>query len=136
MSELLYPKINPIKYLDLAVELAAKSDDAARRSAADRAYYAAFLACRDVLATKNYITPKYSSDDHLDIAKKLRNPNLLGNYGDNESRLRKARDSITYDTRDLAANHEKAKRLEWMIKTAREIIDRVQALPVNPVIRK
>ena len=78
MSELLYPKINPTKYLDLASELAAKSDDAAKRSAADRAYYAAFLTCRDVLTTKNYFIPRFSSDDHMDIAEKLRNPKLLG----------------------------------------------------------
>lgn len=136
MSDLLYHRVDPKKYLELAEELATESDDAARRSAADRAYYAAFLTCRDVLAEKNYLTPYYSSDDHRYIAEKLRSPKLLGIYGNNESLLRKARDSITYDTRELAANHEKAKRLEWMIKTAREIIDKVQALPVNPDWRR
>ncbi len=54
---LLYRKVDPSQYLDLARKLAREPDIAAIRSAADRAYYAAFLVSRDTLAAKNYLTP-------------------------------------------------------------------------------
>lgn len=136
MSELIYPKINPEEYIKLADELALKPDNASKRSAADRAYYAAFLTCRDILTAKDYLTPYYDYQDHKYVAETLKNPKILGSFGNNESLLRKARDCITYDTRDLRTNQEKVKRIEWMIKTARTIIEKVQALPMNPDKRR
>ncbi len=61
---LLYEKFDPQVYLDVARELALKSDSGSRRTAADRAYYAAFLGCRQLLTGKGYMTPFYKYDDH------------------------------------------------------------------------
>ena len=57
MSDPLYLEVNPISYLALAKEMKARKEAEAVRTAADRAYYAAFLTCRNVLAEKNYFIP-------------------------------------------------------------------------------
>lgn len=136
MSELIYPKIYPEEYLSLASELALRLDEAAKRSAADRTYYAVFLTCRDVLTAKNYLTPYYNYKDHKLVTDTLKLPKILGNLASDEIRLHDARNCINYDTRDLRANQEDVHRLSWMMKTARTIIKRVQALPVNPDIHR
>jgi hypothetical protein len=54
MLKPLYPAINPNEYFILAKELASRPEEACKRSAVDRAYFASFLTCRDVLQNKNY----------------------------------------------------------------------------------
>jgi len=124
-----YPALDPTEYLKIADELTSRSESSAIRTAADRAYYAAFLTCRDRLAEKDYFTPTYSSDDHPDLTSALRRKEVLGNYGNQEFRLRRARNCINYMTDDISSATKDARPLHWMLTTAREIISRVEALP-------
>lgn len=121
-----FPAIDPVAYLGLADELAAKPELSAKRTAADRAYFAAFLTSRDQLAAKGYIVPHYSRDDHRYVVENLKL--LLGAFGNQESRLRTARNRVTYDTRDLTYSQGQPS-LNWMVNTAKEIIERVEKLP-------
>ena len=124
-----FPAIDPAGYIGLVDELASKPEPPAKRTAADRAYFAAFLTSRDQLAAKGYIIPYYSQDDHKYVAENLKL--LLGAFGNQENRLRTARNCVTYDTRDLT-QHEGQPSLSWMISTAKQIIQRVNKLPVCP----
>ena len=122
----MFSHLDPSEYLTLASELASESGEAAKRTAVDRAYYAAFLTSRDILAAKNLITPYYNADDHKYVATSLKR--YLGTFGNEENRLRLARNLSTYDTRSLDIGHG-ARPVEWMIDTASTIIDKVKALP-------
>ncbi len=126
MSESRYQPVDPQSYLDLASRLGSETESSARRTAADRAYYAAFLTSRDVLAAKGYITPYHNAEDHQYVASALKRKDILGTHGSDETRLRLARNTITYDTRGLAGD---CPSLEWMLKTAKSIIDKVKQLP-------
>ena len=119
-----FSAVYPIKYLDLANELALRSEAEAIRTAADRSYYATFLFCRDQLATKGYLTPSYSTDDHQDVSEVLKQ--VLKSRGNQEFRLRQQRNRVTYDTREVDYPS-----CQWMINTATEIIKLVEALPIK-----
>ena len=130
---ILYPSVDPLNYLDLAKELASRLETCTLRTAVDRIYYATFLFCRDNLAAKNYILPKYASEDHLDVTNALRRRNVLGSLGNEEYRLHRARNCTTYNTNDLIEGKSNdICTIDWMFNTAKEIIKRVEALPVNP----
>ena len=128
MSEPLYPPHEPSKYLELAKELSSKSETAAKRTAVDKAYYAAFLTCRDRLAAKGYITPHYSIEDHKYVATALKHIDTLASFGNEESRLRRIRNKVTYDTRELRVR-QGVRPIDWIISIAEEIIRQVEALP-------
>lgn len=134
MSLQLYKSLDPETYLELASKLSTESDEAARRTAADRAYYAAFLVCRDTLARKDYLTPYYNSGDHKYVGDTLKRNEVLGSFGNEEQRLRRARNLVTYDTGDITKTQQNACGLDWMLRTAKNIIDRVKALPPKPRI--
>ena len=125
--KLLYQKINPVEYLSLAKNLSSQLDIAALRSAADRAYYASFLTCRENLRLKGYIVPYNGIDEHEYISRTLRT--VIGSLGNDENRLRRARNEITYNTNDLIAGQNDVMPLEWILKTASELITSVEALP-------
>ena len=130
MSQPLYESVDPETYLELAKELSLKAQAVAKRTAADRAYYAAFLASRDLLAEKGYITPYYNSDDHRYVEENLKHKDILGSRGNDENRLRRARNLVTYDTRDIATRTQQyARPLDWILDTAGTIIDQVKQLP-------
>jgi hypothetical protein len=122
--------LDPVAYIELVDELASRPETPAKRTAADRAYFAAFLFSRDQLTTKGYIMPHYSQDDRKYVAENLKL--LLGTFGNQENRLRRARNRVTYDTRDLTQS-EGQPPLSWMISTAKEIIERVKKLPPSPL---
>lgn len=128
-SEPLYKAIDPKTYLELANELSLRSQEPAKRTAVDRAYYAAFLASRDILAAKGYITPYYSSRDHQYVAEMLRHRDILGSLGNDENRLRRARNTITYDTREINKSHEDARPLNWILDTAKRIVEGLGTVP-------
>jgi hypothetical protein len=131
----LYPKINPTDYLDLARDLSSKTDNASIRSSIDRAYYATFLTCRDILALKRYILPTYSIEDHKNVPETLKSLKVLGSIGNDELRLRHVRNRITYDTRSLTpgqSTHEDVYNTTLILSSAQKIIDHVQSLPDNP----
>ena len=119
-----FEAITPDSYLEFADELSSSSKPAHLRTAADRTYYGAFLTCRDKLKDKGYITPYNSSDDHKYVADTLKD--LLGSIGNDEQRIRQLRNKVTYDTRSIDSAS-----LQWMIDTARSIIEKVDALPAS-----
>ena len=119
-----FSALDPIKYLDLANELALRSEAEAIRTAADRSYYATFLFCRDQLGRKGYLIPSYSSDNHQYVTEVLKQ--VLKSRGNDELRLRNQRNNVTYDTREVDYPS-----CRWMIDTATTIIKLVEALPIK-----
>ena len=89
-----FEPIEPQAYLDLPIRLSRSSDEASRRSALDRAYYAAFLIARNELNDKGYIVAIQRSETHSQIiialTKAARNP------GRRLELLRRARNRLTY----------------------------------------
>jgi len=126
---IIYPAIDPRKYLGLAVRLALTQDSLSLRTAANSAYYSAFLFSRDKLAQKDYITPYYNYEDHKYVSTALKT--LLGAIGNDEYRLRMARNKAVYDTRDLTIEQTHVRRLDWIIPTAAKIIKLVGSLPIR-----
>lgn len=122
-QQLGFSRIDPRSYLDLAKILASQPDSASRRSAIDRAYYAVFLFSRDELTSKGYITPYYSTNDHRYVSDNLK-LYLARDIGNNEDRLRRARNSVTYDTRDIRLELS----LQTIIDSAEKIIQAVSGL--------
>ena len=118
----MFPAVEPCKYLEFAREISSRPETEAKRTAADRAYYAAFLFSRDQLASKGYITPYYWEEDNRYVSQELKR--LKFSIGNSENLLRTRRTEITYDTRDI-----NAPSLEWMLDTAQKIIDYVKVLP-------
>ena len=132
-SNLLYPRLKAEEYLDLANELSFRHEPAAIRTAADRAYYAVFLTSRDSLLEKGYIEPYRGLDDHDYISRTLKSREVLGSAGNDENRLRLARNRITYNTSDLYLGKPYGVHpLDWILNTAKDIIKQVKALPKNP----
>ena len=80
-SQPLYEPVDPEAYLELAKDLSLKSEAAAKRTAADRAYYAAFLASRNFLEGKGYITPHGDERDHQYVIEALKREDVLGAVG-------------------------------------------------------
>lgn len=120
--------IDPRSYLDLAVELVNRPDSHVARTAGDRAYYAVFLTCRDMLAAKGYAPFYQGTAAHGDVTKALRT--FLGDgLGNQENRLRRARNRLTYITDEVPL--ARVQYIQWMINSAREIIDTVNDLPVR-----
>lgn len=63
----------------------------------------------------------------------LKSGNVLGSAGNDENRLRRARNCITYNTGDLyLGNPQDTQPLNRILDTARKIIKQVEDLPVNP----
>jgi hypothetical protein len=130
MSKPLYPSITPDEYLSLAKELASRQESASLRSAADRAYFATFLACRELLKKKNYIVEYGHIEDHQYISRVLKT--VLKSKGNEENRLRRVRNEITYNTGDLFQGQDNVRRLDWVFSTSEELIRLVNELPDNP----
>ena len=118
----MFPAVKADKYLEFAKEISSRQETEVKRTAADRAYYAAFLFSRDQLASKGYVTPYYREEDKRYVSRELKR--LKFSIGNSENLLRTRRTEITYDTRDI-----RTPSLDWMIDTAQKIIDYVEALP-------
>ncbi len=118
------PPISPENYLEQARELFKNPTVENLRSAGDRAYYAAFLFCRDELSKKGYMTPYYSFEDHKYVERRLNE--IFGGRDNIEKRVHVFRNYLTYDTRSLNGIS-----IIWMIKAAAELIARIKALPPN-----
>ena len=114
--------LSPELYLDLSRELLKNNSSEYQRTAGDRAYYAAFLFCRDELTKKGYIKPFYSTEDHDYVTRSL--VNVLGSKSSMEYWLRHRRNQLTYDTKSVSDIS-----INLMIETAQAIIEAVKALP-------
>jgi hypothetical protein len=65
--------VNPLDFLDLAEELAGRDDEAARRTAVGRFYYAVFLQCRAEVAKR--VVPPRGARIHQWVANQPREEN-------------------------------------------------------------
>ena len=124
-----FDAIAPSEYLALAAELAASSSAASRRSAIDRAYYAAFLATRDGLISKGYISATQGSRAHRQVAEALLH--ITRDAGEMLIDLRYARNRLTYETGLLTLPRRQP--LQSLLDSAHAVIEAVRALPQNPV---
>lgn len=131
-------RLNPMELLYLARELARRPDSAAVRTACDRAYYAAFLFCRDQMISMGIVEPAGGrgrrrrprltghSPDHGIVRDHLSElPNGVG-PGIELDRLRTQRNLYTYNTGSLSTSAVETP--QWMLSTAEDIIGFVQQL--------
>lgn len=122
-----FNSVAPTDYLALSVALASSTDEASRRSAVDRAYYAAFLATRDELAIKGYINVARNSNTHAQVADALRG--IDKNANEMLFDLRRARNRLTYRTE--SATLPRGQSIPELLDSARAVIEAVRALPQN-----
>lgn len=104
----------------------------AKRTAGDRAYYAAFLVSRNLLKEKGYATPYGTTEDYKYITETLKRSGVLGSFGNEEFRLRNTRNVVTYDT-DNITSQQNARPLDWMITTSEKIINQIKQLPPKKI---
>ena len=120
-----FDAVSPEEYLALAVELALSSNAISRRSAVDRAYYAAFLAARDQLNEKGHMSLDRGPTVHRLVVNTLSeiNPGLSRRL----VQLRLARNLLTYQTGP--ANLRRGQSISELLESARTIVVSVRALP-------
>ena len=80
---------------------------------------------------KNYLSPKNNEEDHEDVAETLKRSDVLGNVGNNENRLRRSRNGLTYDISEFQMPNTNARSLMWMVSTAQDLIERVRNLQIR-----
>ena len=122
-----YLPVDPVSLLDLATELAGRARPSDIRTAADRAYYAAFLTTRDQLIRKNYARFTDDGRAHRRVRVALRA--IDQDMGSFLNALRVTRNALTYETGPVTLPG--GRTLSWMLGTARNLIDFVNALPVR-----
>ena len=117
--------------LDLADELAHRPTPASLRSAADRAYYAAYLTARDQLARKKYARFNPGGSAHVRVGQALRAIDI--DTGNLLSELRFTRNTLTYDTGYVAL--EGNRTVEWMLDAGCcTYYHQIRGRPVNPAL--
>lgn len=119
--------LSPDAYLTLAVELSQSPSEASRRSAVDRAYYAAFLATRNELHRKGYLTAGRGPQIHTQVISAF--TNLNKNAGSQLRNLRLARNRLTYQTGRATLPY--GMTTETILNSARTIIQAARTLPPN-----
>ena len=120
-----FEAVLPEDYLALAMELALSPYVASRCSAVDRAYYAAFLAVRNQLDDKGYLSVGRGPGVHVQVA------DLLAQIDSGISRmlvqLRLARNLLTYQTGPT--NLRRGQSISELLDSARRINGSVKELP-------
>ena len=117
--------VEPDDYLQLADEWAQLDNPASRRSAVDRAYYAAFLTARDELTAKGYGPFAANSQTHGQVQAVLLEvrPEISQRLSD----LRQARNRLTYGTGPTRLPRRQT--LGGLLDSARAIMAAVETLP-------
>ena len=124
-----FEPLAPDAYLILAVELSESASESSRRSAIDRAYYAAFLTARNELDSKGYINAVRGPQTHAQVIVALTQADR--NSGRALKSLRRTRNRLTYQTERI--NLPRRQSLQSLIESARAVIEAAQALPANSV---
>lgn len=114
----------------LAGELSRSPDEAARRSAIDRAYYAAFLTARNELDNKEYLNPGRGPQTHAQVIVALTQADR--NSGRTLRSLRTARNRLTYQTGRVVLPY--GMTIESALDSARIVVEAAHALPPNRVV--
>ena len=123
-----FEAIAPSSYLTLAIELAGTRNEAARRSAVDRAYYSAFMSARDALTSKAYGRFTRSAGSHRQVTDVLETVNTR--LAEDLITLRQARNRLTYQPGSQIL--PRGQSLTGLLEIARAVLDVVVGLPVNP----
>ena len=100
-------------------------DEPARRSAVDRAYYAAFLTARNELDSKGYLNPGSGPQTHAQVIVALTRAHR--NSGRTLRSLRMARNRLTYQTGRVALPY--GMTIATVLDSARLVIEAVRVLP-------
>lgn len=122
MPQALYKAINPVDYLSYAETLISDDQTCCQRTAADRAYYAAFLFWRNELATKYpELRSVTGAKIHKIVCEKLKIE--IGSLANDLRILRDARNEATYNT-DLICLSDtgRACHINYMISVAKKLI--------------
>ena len=122
-----FEPVEPQSYLDLAIRLSRSPDEASRRSAVDRAYYAAFLTARNELNNKGYLTSVQRSEIHFRVAITLTRAARIP--GRRLELLRRTRNRLTYQTGRTSL--PEGLSLDLMLDSARVVIQGARALPFS-----
>jgi uncharacterized protein (UPF0332 family) len=122
-----FEAIDPSSYLALAIDLAETQTEAARRSAVDRAYYAAFLTVRDTLVEKGYASFPARSQAHVQAAEALNQ--IIRAPAQELAILRRARNRLTYQPGRQTL--PRGQSIAELLDSARAVIDEVRSLPGN-----
>ena len=88
---------DPLDWIALADELAARGNEAAARTAIGRYYYGVFLKSRDSLTHDNLLTPRFDDSDHRAVMTAL-HQNKRSAAGTALDNLRRTRNRADYDT--------------------------------------
>ena len=120
--------IDPESYLHTAISWSLSSDEAVRRSAVDRAYYAAFLTARNELTDKGYIVAEQGPVAHILVGNSL--TRLTGIPGRILRALRRTRNRVTYQTDEVSLPQNMT--VEQLLGWAKTVIEAAQALPQSP----
>ena len=115
----------PDAYLELSSDLSRQPNEPARRSAIDRAYYAAFLTARNELDSKGYLNPGRGPQTHAQVILALTRADR--NSGRTLKSLRMARNRLTYQTGRVALPY--GMTIPTALDSARIVIEAVRALP-------
>ena len=111
----------------MAIELSRASGEASLRSSVDRAYYAAFLAARNELIDKGYISVEQGPDTHTQVGIAL--STLNGNHGRRLRFIRRTRNRLTYETE--AVSFPNGPSIGTVLDSAKIVIEAVRTLPRN-----
>ena len=120
-----FEAVAPDDYLQLAGEWAQLDNPAGRRSAVDRAYYAAFLAARGQLTAKGYGSFAASPQAHGQVQDAVWS--VDPEIGRRLLILRRARNRLTYETGLIRLPRRQS--LPRLLDYARAIIAAVEELP-------
>ena len=93
------PPTTPHDILTLAESLVGGASPEAVRAGCDRAYYAAFLFCRDHLRHRGLFNPSLTAGDHQALAAALRRSEFAA--GNDLHRLRRSRNQYTYNLNEI-----------------------------------
>lgn len=116
----------PRHILTLADSLVREASPEAVRAGCDRAYYAAFLFCRERLQQRGLFDPSSSAGDHQALAAALRRWNFAA--GNDLHRLRRSRNQYTYNLGNLSQDRRGVIPPQRMLSLARRVMATAEGL--------
>ena len=120
------PATAPRDILTFAESLVSGASPEAVRAGCDRAYYAAFLLCRERLRSRGLFDPSSGAGDHQALAVALRRWEFAA--GNDLHRLRRSRNQYTYSLDEVRHGGRGAIPPQGMLRLARRVMAAVERL--------
>ena len=114
------PATTPHDMLRFAESLVRRTSPEAVRTGCDRAYYAAFLFCREHLRSRGLFDPSQGAADHHALATALRRWDFAA--GNDLHRLRRSRNRYTYTLSEVRQHGDGAVPPGRMLAMARRVM--------------